>query len=667
MATAEATVDAPATDGSDSRFAYQPALDGLRALAVVAVLLFHGQVSWMRGGYVGVSVFFTLSGFLITSLLIREGRRTGRVDAAAFYARRARRLLPASVVCLVGVGAVVALGGFDGVPHLRRDLVGSVLQVANWVQLRSGTSYADLFSQANGRTNPLDHYWSLAVEEQFYWVWPLALTGFVALSRRLRASLVSVLAVVALVFVGAAPVIAHVWGPDAAYWATPARVGEILTGAVAAALVADGRVPRWTARVAPLCLLAIAFACWRLPAASGPAYDGLFPLLSVVTALLLLGLQADGPLRRALAWRPLVLIGMVSYGLYLFHWPIYAVLDEGRVGHGGAVLLLVRLVATFVAAPISYLLIERPVRRATWAPRRTLVLGAVVTLAVALGALALPSTTLSLATGDANDAAAITPADGPLPPPHARSGRPVVPPADAPPPAVLAPVVPDRPVRILVAGDSTAEATGNGLAEWAAQHRDLAQVTVGAAPGCGLVRGGVRVFPEGEQTIPPRCDQYVTDDIPAEIARLHPDVVLLMTSWETADRRWPGGPVERPQDADYTRRIRRDVAAVTASALAAGAPRVVLVREPLTNPYWNPVHSPQEEPGRHAVLHAAMAEQARADPGHVRVADVAGWLDTVGLAEDHPTRPDGVHWSPAGSLRLATDFLGPLLLAQALT
>src|ERR1700712_1878099 len=122
----------------DQTIRYQPALDGVRALAVIAVLLFHGGLSWMSGGYLGVSVFFTLSGFLITSLLVRETATTGRVDAGRFYARRARRLLPASLVCIAAVCALAAGGAFEGVSGLRRDVVGALLQVFNWVKLDSG-------------------------------------------------------------------------------------------------------------------------------------------------------------------------------------------------------------------------------------------------------------------------------------------------------------------------------------------------------------------------------------------------------------------------------------------------------------------------------------------------------------------------------------------------
>ena len=137
---------------------YQPALDGLRAVAVALVLVFHGGFRWMTGGYVGVSVFFTLSGYLITSLLLVEHERTGTVRLGRFYARRMKRLLPASTVCVAAVTVAAAGGAFDEFPGLRRDLLGAVFQVANWVKLVGDASYADLTNASLGRVAPLEHY-----------------------------------------------------------------------------------------------------------------------------------------------------------------------------------------------------------------------------------------------------------------------------------------------------------------------------------------------------------------------------------------------------------------------------------------------------------------------------------------------------------------------------
>ena len=166
--------------------AYQPSLDGVRAVAVTMVLLFHGQVGWMRGGYFGVSMFFTLSGFLITSLLVRESASTGRDR------RRRRSSAPLAAIDAgqpaVPVGACASWAAFDvwtGVDHLRRDTLGALFQVANWVQLGGGESYMDLQRRNAGViVSPLDHYWSLAIEEQFYWVWPLGVLGLARLARR---------------------------------------------------------------------------------------------------------------------------------------------------------------------------------------------------------------------------------------------------------------------------------------------------------------------------------------------------------------------------------------------------------------------------------------------------------------------------------------------------
>ena len=174
----------PRTDGSGT-IAYQPALDGLRAVAVVMVLLFHAGFGWMHGGYFGVSMFFTLSGFLVTSLLLTEADTTGKVSLGRFYARRARRLLPASLLCLVAIVVASALGEFSLVPNLSRQLTGAVLQVYNWVQLSGGSSYTALFASAPALTSPVEHYWSLAIEEQFYLLWPLVL-GPLALRARRR-------------------------------------------------------------------------------------------------------------------------------------------------------------------------------------------------------------------------------------------------------------------------------------------------------------------------------------------------------------------------------------------------------------------------------------------------------------------------------------------------
>src|SRR6185295_12280225 len=254
--------------GATTRLAYQPALDGVRGVAVTMVLLFHGGIPWMRGGYFGVSMFFTLSGFLITSLLVREYEDTARVSPGAFYMRRAKRLLPASTVCLAVVSIMATRDVWRGADHLRRDALGALFQVANWVQLGGGGSYTDLQSKSAGLLSPLDHYWSLAIEEQFYWVWPLAFWGVARLGRRHGWSLTRIMLAMTTVCAAAAPLIALIWGRDAVYWATPARAAEILIGALLAVALREGKIvaQRW---MAPVFLAAVVAIAIVLPAVGG--------------------------------------------------------------------------------------------------------------------------------------------------------------------------------------------------------------------------------------------------------------------------------------------------------------------------------------------------------------------------------------------------------------
>ena len=212
-------------------FGYRPALDSVRALAVVVVVLFHAEVAGFGGGFLGVSVFFTLSGYLITSLLVAEHERSGAVDIGAFYARRVRRLAPAALIC---VALVLAAGGWWSASQrasLPLDAVAALGHVANWRFALSDHSYAELFL---GDPSPLAHFWSLAVEEQVYLVVPVV--AAVALRRGVLGRVVVVLA--------GASVLAGVLTADGdlAYQATHTRAVEVLVGAVAALVVA--RRPR---------------------------------------------------------------------------------------------------------------------------------------------------------------------------------------------------------------------------------------------------------------------------------------------------------------------------------------------------------------------------------------------------------------------------------------
>ncbi len=685
------------------RMVHQPALDGIRAVSVLAVLLFHGEVAGFGGGYVGVSVFFTLSGFLITSLLIAEHDVTDRIDVSGFYVRRAKRLLPASLLCIAIIAILsTTTDWFAGVATLRRDLVGALFQVSNWVFLAGDGSYQQLFADAAGQASPLEHYWSLAIEEQFYWVWPVAFLGIARLGRTHRGRTI-IVATITAVFAAAAPVIAAVWGPDAAYWATPARAAEILVGALAAFLVAGRSLsPRWQL-VAPATLAALGATFVAFPSVGGPAYRGALPLVGVVSALLIVGLQVPGPVRTALSIAPLAWLGRISYGVYLYHWPVFVVIDAPRVDLDAVPLLALRLALTIALAQLSFSLFERPVRNGLI--RRPREIGA-----IALGATAAVAATALLVvptgTGDywgrseTAAAAAIDPVvDGALPPlvgatdadPTPASTLPSSPASgsidpssddataatastssapDTAPSSTTTTLVPipalSRPMRVVVAGDSTAEATGLGLAQWAIENPPLAQVSILAEKGCGFVRGGEFMVQEWT-AVDPRCDRWVETGLAEQVRGLAPDVVMLLTtSWDVLDRRWAADESLSPVDPAYARRIHDDFAIITQRLLDAGAARVVWVREPIPNVFWWSSGQTQEDPARHEILYQAMDEIAAASGGTVTVVDLPTWLDEQQLTTDRDARPDGVHWSPDSSARIARDFLGEQLLRAAL-
>lgn len=705
--------------------AYQPALDGVRALAVLAVLLFHAEVAGFDGGYLGVSVFFTLSGFLITSLLAAETESAGRVALGSFYARRARRLLPASVLLVVLVVVAAAVTDwFDAVSDLRAHVVGSLLQVANWVFLAQDGSYQELLQQAAGAASPLEHYWSLAIEEQFYWLWPIAFVGLWKLGKSHRGRL-WLLGIVTGFFVLAAPVISSVWGSDAAYWASPARAAEILVGAfVAVALIGRRLDPRlWL--LAPASLMVLAVCIFAFPTAGGPAYAGWLPAIGAVSAFLLLGLQVESPVRRACSIAPLVWLGKISYGVYLFHWPIFVVMNEERMGFDGVGLLALRFGVTLAVAQVSFMIYEQPIRKANrLTVRPTMGLAGLATAAViALAYVAVPGPASDYwsINNEATEAAALDIDDAPLltvddpdttspeltvdeqadetgslsetdrepteagadtgnladdaadvdndpsadesstdPGSTATTATATTLPSTVPPIPELS-----RPVRVIVAGDSTAEALGAGIVNWAAFSPNVAQAELNIQKGCGFVRDGAYRLGDEWFDVRDACRDWLEKDLPNRIAEASPDVVMMMTtSFDVLDHRYDDGDGSDPATLRDT--IKADFAQVTDEALFNGAGAVVWIKAPLPDPLWLARGTDQEQPDRHAVLHSVMDEIAAERPDDVYVIDLIDYFADAGLTSDVDARPDGVHLTPDAATDVAAEHLGELLVRAAL-
>ncbi|MGH2902087.1 MAG: acyltransferase family protein [Solirubrobacteraceae bacterium] len=346
---------------------YRPGLDGLRALAVAGVVLYHAGVSWMPGGFLGVDVFFVLSGYLITSLLLAERRRTGSVGFGAFWLRRARRLLPAVllvvVVCLLAASTIAR----DDLARTRGDAISSLVYLTNWHLVAASHSYFNTF----GRPSLLLHLWSLAVEEQFYLFWPLILlAGLKLLGRRGTVLLTIALALASTVLM---------WDlynpnqdPSRVYYGTDTRAATLLVGALLAFAWPLGgfrdEVSRRAARlldgVGALALLGVLAFFVRVQDYDPWLYRGGFLLVALCTAVLIaVVVHPASLLGRALGTRTLRWIGVRSYGIYLWHWPVMMLTRPGiDVPWRGTFVILAQIAVTVVLAALSYRYVEMPVR-----------------------------------------------------------------------------------------------------------------------------------------------------------------------------------------------------------------------------------------------------------------------------------------------------------------
>jgi peptidoglycan/LPS O-acetylase OafA/YrhL len=340
---------------------YQPALDGLRALSILAVLLYHDDYL-LPGGYLGVDVFFVLSGFLITSLLYEEYGRSGRVDLRAFYLRRALRLFPAlGALLLPAIAFVLVFPRAPQTPGLRSGIISSSLYVANWVSARHPRLLG-----------PFNHTWSLCVEEQFYLLWPLMLLGLLAATRGRRRALPFV--------IGALALVAAFWRYALAargatawrlYVGTDTRADSLLVGCAVAIAMANGDLPRLLGGARAVLWLAIPGALWmaRLLATTElewPGYArGGYTAVAVATALVLMAVLTNprAAATRLLAARPAVWLGRLSYSLYLWHMPVYTILRSDRPTFASLPLAVIRPLAALAVACLSYYVVELPFLR----------------------------------------------------------------------------------------------------------------------------------------------------------------------------------------------------------------------------------------------------------------------------------------------------------------
>ncbi len=350
-------------------------------------------MSWAGGGFLGVDAFFVLSGYLITSLLLVEWRGHGSIAPLAFWARRARRLLPALFLMLIGVAlyAVFFAGPLE-LERIRGDALATIGYVANWRPIFEGQSYFDRYSIPS----PLRHTWSLGIEEQYYVVWPL----LVLIVLRVRRLPLNTLLTLSLVLLAASAILMGVLfqpdsDPSRVYYGTDTRAQSILVGAVLAMLLfrlgpLRGELTGPVLQIAAVqCAFFIGFLWCTTSENNTLLYRGGFFFLAVAVAIVIAAAVQPkvGPIGRVLSLPPLRALGLISYGVYLWHWPVYLILTPGRTGWEGYWLFAVRVLATLAIATASYFLIEMPIRRGAFRPWKlswTLAPAGAVSLAVVL-------------------------------------------------------------------------------------------------------------------------------------------------------------------------------------------------------------------------------------------------------------------------------------------
>lgn len=348
---------------------YMVGLDSLRGLAILGVVLYHVNYKWIPGGFLGVTVFFVLSGYLITDLLATEWEKYKRIDLKNFWIRRARRLLPGMFVMLIIVFAWVTLFHNSLLGKMRGDSLAAVLYISNWWYIYHKLSYFDNF----GQPTPLNHFWSLAVEEQFYVFWPFILSlGFYYIKKRSRMTLFIFLGAIASA-IAMAVLYEPGSDPSRVYYGTDTRAFSLLIGAVLALLWPSNRLSNKiipSARlvldvVGGIALIIILIMFWETNQYDSFLYRGGMLFLSVVTALLVANLaHPTSRISVLLRFKPLRWIGIRSYGIYLWHYPIITLTSSQASTEGPHLTKAIfQVFLILIMAHLSWKFIENPIRQ----------------------------------------------------------------------------------------------------------------------------------------------------------------------------------------------------------------------------------------------------------------------------------------------------------------
>jgi len=572
-------------------------LDGLRALAVLAVLFYHARFSWLPGGFLGVSAFFTLSGFLITSLLLRQWVSAGSVDFRQFMFRRGRRLLPAAWVT---IGIVIAMGlvgiwDSEQLRDLRSDVPYSLVSLLNWHFISADRSYGAQFVAPS----PLEHFWSLAVEQQFYVILPLLVMGVLGLKgkgsqrKRLR-RLVGVLATLTLLSAVANGLLAQ-GAIDRSYFGTETRAAEILIGALLACFtlrrtcLQSVKLQRMALLLGVLALFVTGWLWHVARLRSDWLYPWGFLLTASCTALIIFAGLQKSPLSRAMSVAPLLWLGRISYGVYLLHWPVFCWLTPARTGLAQWPLFGLRLAVTLVSAVVLFRVLENPVRLGVRLKGRIGVVAASLLVVVILCSTVLVTRNLQQPSSLLQAAAvsAATPTTLPIP----------------------------TPIRTMIVGDAFAQSIGD-----APRQTEGMQTSFHVASGCGLALGGWVTLSDGrvERDVE-RCAGVRQGWVSAAQTELPEFTLVVGTTRDISPRKLlADSPWKQSDSPEVTDFLRTDLADFVDQLAAAGT-KVVL----LTVPHMRNSTAP-------AVLAAPLSDP---DPNR----DALRLAETLAAAEGAPS------------------------------
>ncbi|KYH45768.1 hypothetical protein AZH51_08725 [Branchiibius sp. NY16-3462-2] len=621
---------------------HRPALDGIRALAIVLVMIYHATSQQPRGGFFSVDVFFVLSGYLIAGLLIKEDWTWGSIDLVAFYVRRARRLLPGLIAAVIAIAAICPrVLSDEAVASMRGDGLATIFYVANWRFIATGDSYFAQF----GDPSPYRHMWTLAIEEQFYLILPMLLICLIALTRaNLRYITGALVGLAALSALWMWTLYVPGQDPSRVYYGTDTRAQDLLLGsALACAMTLISKRAAATRARLMTVIGGIGFAVmvvWFLTFAEDQpfTYGGGFFIFVLGTCALIASveLNQDGPFARLFGFAPWAWIGKISYGLYLYHWPVFLVMKH--TGLTGPVLFVTEFAISFALGALSFYALEQPIRRHGLKPligRRA---------AVTVGWLCLPVTAaLTLA---------LTPAVTPNLIVQAKPGQ----------GSDMGTVNPNASLKVLVLGDSVGFSLGYAFDE---KEWPKVQVTGDVIFGCGTAEQHIAVNGVDQKPDPSQC-QDVFAKWPADVASKNPNVVLWsLGGWEVYDHVVDGKilKVGSPEYAAYLT-SRLDLGLSKLGSTKVVIPNLACYSQPSYVVDGQDMAPNRNDPARATAVNNILDAFAASHPQQVHIFDVASKLCPDGKpilkVDGVQVRSDGVHYTIDGA-RLFWTWIMPTL------